>query len=437
MIGMKISGLPIGLRIRLIFCLAVFGCLGVPITATAAPEDMTPEQMNDAIGLPLWSSEDLWTQSAADTAARLPSRLESDTGVESVHLVSADKVFGVPPENIKITGKNGTVADVLIMFANKGDTLGMAPDQRYAANPREYRQALAEFRKKELQLARVIRQQSDSLEQTLTTLLGPYRKMRFGEGHKTTELVKAWQWSDHVFLLSEQKDASLSLRIVPAVVAENRGKAPLVTDADLQTELQTRILRRENGDVVITGIPMIDQGDKGYCVPSTWARYLRYMGIPADEYMLANAAGTTKGGGTHLSQMLVAVNQLVKQNRRSIKTLTGRITVDQVARYINKGLPLMWGMYVVGPFTGYGYPAERMAEQSPEAWSASLKEARRAAKSIKVDTSKGHTTMIIGYNAQTGEIAISDSWGLRHAEKWHTIEEAQAVSQNELYVVSW
>ena len=52
MIGMKISGLPIGLRIRLIFCLAVFGCLGVPITATAAPEDMTPEQMNDAIGLP-------------------------------------------------------------------------------------------------------------------------------------------------------------------------------------------------------------------------------------------------------------------------------------------------------------------------------------------------------------------------------------------------
>ena len=60
--------------------------------------------------------------------------------------------------------------------------------------------------------------------------------------------------------------------------------------------------------------------------------------------------------------------------------------MDQVARYINKGLPLMWGMS--SAFTGYGYPAGRMAEQHRRLGRV-LKEAAGTAKSIKVDTSKG------------------------------------------------
>jgi hypothetical protein len=37
--------------------------------------------------------------------------------------------------------------------------------------------------------------------------------------------------------------------------------------------------------------------------------------------------------------------------------------------------------------------------------------------------------MIIGYNRETGEIAISDSWGPEFAERWLTLEEAEAISQ--------
>ena len=37
------------------------------------------------------------------------------------------------------------------------------------------------------------------------------------------------------------------------------------------------IVARSN--VVVTDIPMVDQGPKGYCVPATWERYLRYLGI--------------------------------------------------------------------------------------------------------------------------------------------------------------
>jgi hypothetical protein len=45
--------------------------------------------------------------------------------------------------------------------------------------------------------------------------------------------------------------------------------------------------------------------------------------------------------------------------------------------------------------------------------------------------------MIIGYNKKTNELAITDSWGPNYAERWITVEEAQAISQGILSQVSW
>jgi len=417
--------------------LMVAGSVRAQEISAAVSNTVSPEQMNAAFGAPLWVDDNLWAQTIEDVARRLKARAESDTEKESCYRIQADQILGVHPENMKLIGKDGKMDAVLIMFANKGDTLGMAPDQAQYTSPQELKEAVTKFQEQERQLAKTIRTQGDQIEQTLKDLLGNYTKQRFGEGKKTTEWVKTWHWTNHVFLLSEQKDASLSLRIVSPACAETRGKAERVTDTDLKAELKTRVVRRDNGDVVVTGIPMIDQGQKGYCVPTTWARYLRYMGIAADEYVLANAAQTKKGGGTSNVQMLAAVTQMVKQNRRTIKTLTGRITLNQVAKYIDDGLPIMWSMYSVGPFEDVGQSADRMGNETPEAWKQSLKTARKAAKQLKTEPDKTHICMIIGYNPRTDEIATSDSWGLRHAEKWYTLDEVQAVSQNEMFVIAW
>jgi hypothetical protein len=45
--------------------------------------------------------------------------------------------------------------------------------------------------------------------------------------------------------------------------------------------------------------------------------------------------------------------------------------------------------------------------------------------------------MIIGYNKETGEIAVSDSWGPEFEERWVTAAEATAVSQGVFQVVSY
>ncbi|GAA5142535.1 hypothetical protein GCM10023213_28690 [Prosthecobacter algae] len=50
---------------------------------------------------------------------------------------------------------------------------------------------------------------------------------------------------------------------------------------------------------------------------------------------------------------------------------------------------------------------------------------------------KEHAVLIIGYNKETEEIAFSDSWGERCAERWITLKEANLVSQNYYYVIGF
>ena len=43
--------------------------------------------------------------------------------------------------------------------------------------------------------------------------------------------------------------------------------------------------------------------------------------------------------------------------------------------------------------------------------------------------------MIIGYNNQTSEIAISDSWSKAYAIRWMTLQEANAINEGKSYVI--
>ena len=53
------------------------------------------------------------------------------------------------------------------------------------------------------------------------------------------------------------------------------------------------------------------------------------------------------------------------------------------------------------------------------------------------EPSSGHACLIIGYNRATGEIAFTDSWGPRFAERWVPLAAAQKISQDEFWVISW
>lgn len=182
---------------------------------------------------------------------------------------------------------------------------------------------------------------------------------------------------------------------------------------------------------------MVNQGPKGYCVPATWERVLRYMGIPADMYVLAMAGQTAAGGGTNTSAMMAGASDLVRAAGRRMSKTGGRLTTRMVSRYIDQGMPLLWSMYVIRD-VNRGITERSAQRRKIEDWNAykeTLETARREARRIRIDRDGGHMCMIIGYNAETDEIAISDSWGPQFAERWITIEEANAISQNDFTII--
>jgi hypothetical protein len=75
-----------------------------------------------------------------------------------------------------------------------------------------------------------------------------------------------------------------------------------------------------SGDVMLKDIPMVDQGEKGYCVVASAERVLRYYGIRADGNELAQLANTSASGGTSVEAMTGVLKKLTA--RLKIRTRT-------------------------------------------------------------------------------------------------------------------
>ena len=216
------------------------------------------------------------------------------------------------------------------------------------------------------------------------------------------------------------------------------GDAGHAGGADMGEKLKARVELRTNGVVILKDIPMVNQGPKGYCVPATWERALRYVGIPADMYVLAMAGQTEAGGGTSLAAMSWGAAEIVARHGRRLTPSGGRITTHVGARVIDNGLPILWTMFAAEDVEkAISIRTEQRRQVTDWAiYTKTLEPVRRDARRIRPSRDDAHMCMIIGYNSKTGEIAISDSWGPQFAERWITTEEANAIRQNEFMVIN-
>ncbi len=200
-----------------------------------------------------------------------------------------------------------------------------------------------------------------------------------------------------------------------------------------------------SGDVWIGDVPMVDQGQKGYCVVASAERVMRYYGSAVDQQELAQVANTSAAGGTSYQAMFDALKKLsarlkvhvreveksdvkdilkmiTEYNRAAKKASVPPIppqgnTIDltevynamepnvlkeirtknkselsrfqrSVESHINEGTPLLWTV-MLGKVPEKGIP----------------------------QNAGGHMRLIIGYNTKTEEILYSDSWGAGHELK--------------------
>jgi len=152
---------------------------------------------------------------------------------------------------------------------------------------------------------------------TLTKMLGSKPAVR---GKDATNAVRAegllWTTQKSQYLLEYSFTKEVKTRNIPfraefvrLEVRPAQQKQGLVTAA-LAAAKKTKFsgpthVKRdaEKGDVWLVDVPMVDQGQKGYCVVASAERVMRYYGNDVDANELAQIANSDSAGGTSLRAM--------------------------------------------------------------------------------------------------------------------------------------
>jgi len=399
------------------------------------PNDkLSPEDVNEAVGQKLFSEEMLWTSSATEIAEKLDIRPESKTKTgSSYRSYTKDDylMFGAHPFSVAMYAENDKVTNFSLVFANKGDLFSSKGGGEMHFDKDTPPAKAAEIVKKAMD------KDLAAISAALTKKLGAPLKERFGEKAGRMNMQR-WDWRGHSILLAEAEGEYVGVQIVTSAFADAGGKVDGTVDKVIRERALANLEKRENGDVVVTDIPMVDQGPKGYCVPATAERAMRYLGIPADMYILANAGQSGFGGGTSVEMLLDGMADQIRSKRRSFDSWQGEMKIKEIAKYIDKGVPLMWTLYSTDGFndTANKRTKERKDVTDWAEWKSKVT-TESASNKLPKDKTTGHVVLIIGYNKNTNEIAFSDSWGERYIERWITIPEAEMVSQQRYYVIGF
>jgi hypothetical protein len=428
--------------------------------ASPVPQDKV-DAINAGLGKPVFSTASFWSEPALVIAQRLGLALEGRTKWET----SYRKYFSGDPTD-KDAAMLGTGAycialyadaddhptSLLIAFVNDGDYKKVAylqhdlqlfdnpnpnekpnyPDKTHDQLQAEYYDDLASFEPTREAEAR-------TLQTNLSTIFGDPRRTFFGDDPATREDIERWDWNDVSLLLTTEPKKYNLLRIVPTTLADNNGRTERIPRDDIGAKLSGAVEHRPNGDVIITQIPMADQGPKGFCVPATWERVLRYEGVPGDMYTLSRVGSTGFGGGTQNGNLAQELDGMLHNYGRHCEFLNFETFDDvSVRHYIDDGVPIFWS---VNPF-GYEPAEERYAlvdrDKEWDRWKTLLGSAAAEDKKLPpLSRDYGHEVLIIGDNPETKEIAWTDPWGRQTSERWMTSAEAQRCTLGQYYTISW
>jgi hypothetical protein len=233
--------------------------------------------------------------------------------------------------------------------------------------------------------------------------------------------------------------------------------------------VKENVTRGPNGDVSIGNVPMVDQGQKGYCAAASSERVLRYYGLEVDQHQIAQLANTAAEGGTTLEGMAKAISKIGRQFQLDKKDLISPDTegsfeksdhvklIDQYnAAAKKRKAPLIdWQTYTQNHTVDL---VGIWKDMNPEILLAARSGQKQAmgqfSKSIKLYADQGvpllwsclvgmypeepplgqegafgHVRLIIGYNDKAGEILYSDSWGPSHALKRLPLDKAWAMTK--------
>lgn len=380
----------------------------------------TASDLNAALGFQLFAKQPLWQETAQSIADRLSWRLVSKT--DSVASYQMRRQAAKSERDVQRIG----TAQSAFFYTQSG-----APDYfllvfdnilniRSKPNNRQEERHLSKELEKQVNVT------AEKLETELSKLLGSPNKQAFHNGRPAEHRMLRWDFGDISFLLSHDQGFGLFLYIHRSDFADMHGQISFSSET-LKRMCAANVETRPNGDIVINNIPMVHQGNHGFCVPATYERYLRYTGIPADMYMLAMLGGTGIGGGTGINKLRNQVARYIEQHGLRMRRLSSTLTLKRIAQHIDRGVPMIWTMSSSKAFNEFAnnYTQEKSQDNSE----FTLPE--------KETIIYPHMLLITGYNEENQAIAISDSWGPKYEERWIPISLANQYDVDGLNIIDF
>ena len=232
--------------------------------------------------------------------------------------------------------------------------------------------------------------------------------------------------------------------------------------------VKDNVTKSPNGDVFIDNVPMVDQGQKGYCAAAVTERVLRYYGSVIDEHEIAQQAGTSATEGTRTSDMKQAVTAIGEKNGLGFQDIVSMQAgigdvEEQVSRYNKAAKAAKRPELSLAQFTRGDqiYVSELIEAMEPKVvykmrqkdprfkkFSAGVRQQVNAGipvfwgvtlgmfpeRGVNPQTSGGHMRLIIGYNDKKKEILYSDTWGEGHELKRMPEDWAFAITHDAFFL---
>ena len=261
--------------------------------------------------------------------------------------------------------------------------------------------------------------------------------------HRTQSLNRVrWTQNDSSSVELERSAVFVRIRLTPSITRDwNYGRA-IPAQKNIKYEppfLYKNVKYAANGDIYIHGIPMVDQGLKGYCLLAACQRLFEYFNMPIDEHDMALLTNTKAEGGTSPEAMRQALSKMTLSTRLSkfrLKSIWSKkyekneaeLDIDLVRKYVDVGIPLLWGLYL-------GYPEDPPLSAKLQIIPPLRSERARMARGTSgANNLNHHSRVIIGYNLTKNQILFSDSWGAGHELKRMSTRDA-ANATSSLYVI--
>ncbi len=400
----------------------------------------------------LLSVDNLWAQKPDEffaAAAQLDYEWTSASR-DSLRVAGKDlSAFGLPAVESIARFKDGKLTEITVMLYARGDAGELAKEKFDA----------------------LVRTSAETLDEFTNTKFTP-------RGKDSRNAVKAdglvWQTARSNYLLEFSFTKEVKSRAIPfraefvrleITPPEMNGDRIASVKSTSSTKFDATAHVKQDatsGDVWLGDVPMVDQGQKGYCVVAATERVMRYYGISVDQQELAQAANSSAQSGTSSDAMFGVLKKLstrfkvrVREVEKSdVKQILGLISdYNRAAKRAGAApVPEQDNMIDVGEvYRAMDVDALRevrtknksdvnrfqrtvqshIDQGTPLLWTVML---GKVPEPRIPQNAGGHMRLIIGYNSKTAEILFSDSWGAGHELKRMSAVDAWTITTGAMSV---